>query len=45
MESSGKLCRFATPETEARLIRWARRVTVTGIRHRADLATGSIPPR
>jgi len=38
-----ELCRFATPETEARLIRWARRVTVTGIRHRADLATRMDP--
>ena len=32
-----ELCRFATPETERRLITWARRVTVAGIRHRADL--------
>ncbi len=34
-----ELCRFATPETEASLINWARRVTVTRIRHRADLST------
>jgi Domain of unknown function (DUF222) len=33
-----ELCRFATPETEKRLIAWARRVTVTGVRRRADLA-------
>jgi Domain of unknown function (DUF222) len=34
-----ELCRFATPETERRLIRWAQRVTVTGIRRKADLAS------
>jgi hypothetical protein len=33
-----ELCRFATPETERGLIAWARRVTVTGVRCRADLA-------
>jgi hypothetical protein len=33
-----ELCRFATPETEGRLISWARRVTVWAIRRRADLA-------
>jgi hypothetical protein len=33
-----ELCRFATPATEQRLITWARRVTVTGIRRKADLA-------
>lgn len=33
-----ELCRFATPETEPALIPWARRVTVAGIRRRADLA-------
>jgi hypothetical protein len=33
-----ELCRFATPETEEKLITWARRVTVTGVRRRADLA-------
>jgi hypothetical protein len=38
-----ELCRVATPETERRLISWARRVTVAGIRRRADLATrGSV---
>jgi hypothetical protein len=33
-----ELCRFATPETEARLIRWAVEVSCATIRHRADLA-------
>lgn len=33
-----ELSRFATPETEKELIGWARRVTVSGIRRRADLA-------
>jgi hypothetical protein len=38
-----ELCRVATPGTEPRLIRWARRVKVAGIRRKADLATrGSI---
>jgi hypothetical protein len=34
-----ELCRFATPATERRLIGWARRVTVTGVRRKADLAS------
>jgi len=34
-----ELCRFATPETQRRLVTWARRVTVTGVRRKADLAT------
>jgi hypothetical protein len=33
-----ELCRFATPESEQRLISWARRVTVWAIRRRADVA-------
>jgi hypothetical protein len=33
-----ELCRFATAETEKRLITWGRRVTVAGIRRKADLA-------
>ncbi len=33
-----ELCRFATSETEAKLVTWARKVTVTGIRRRADQA-------
>lgn len=32
-----ELCRFATPETEQKLIAWASRVTTTSIRRRADL--------
>jgi hypothetical protein len=36
-----ELCRFATPESERRLITWARRVTVTCIRRKADLASRS----
>ena len=32
------LCRFATPETEKKLIAWARRVTVAGVRRKADVA-------
>lgn len=35
-----ELCRFATPETEGKLISWARRVTVTGIRRRGDRVLG-----
>ena len=31
-----ELTRFATPETEKRLVKWARRVTPAGIRDRAD---------
>ena len=33
-----ELCRFARPETEKRLVRWARRVGVAAVRRRADLA-------
>jgi Domain of unknown function (DUF222)/HNH endonuclease len=33
-----ELARFATPTTEARLIRWARRVSGAAIRRRGDLA-------
>jgi hypothetical protein len=32
-----ELARFATPETESRLIRWARTVSVGAVRHRGDL--------
>ncbi len=32
-----ELCRFATPETEARLIRWAGGVSCGAIRHRGDV--------
>ena len=32
-----ELARFATPETEGRLIRWAMTVSVGAIRHRGDL--------
>jgi hypothetical protein len=31
-----ELCRFATPENEDRLIRWADDVSCTAVRHRAD---------
>jgi hypothetical protein len=31
-----ELCRFATPEDEARLVTWAKRVTVASIRRKAD---------
>lgn len=45
--ASGSLCidkvveltRFATPETEARLLRWAERVSGAAIRRRGDLET------
>lgn len=33
-----ELTRFATPETEKKLISWARRVTPAGVRERADKA-------
>jgi hypothetical protein len=36
-----ELCRFATPETEAKLLSWATRVTAAAIRRRADKATVS----
>jgi hypothetical protein len=36
-----ELTRFATAETESRLIRWARGVSVGAIRHRGDLAARS----
>ena len=32
-----ELCRFATPDTEQKLIAWARRVTVATVRQRADV--------
>lgn len=38
LEKTVELCRFATPQDEAKLIRWAKRVTISGIRHRADTA-------
>jgi hypothetical protein len=34
-----ELCRFATPETERKLIRWAKRVTVMAIRHKAEVSS------
>lgn len=34
-----ELTRFAAPSTERKLVAWARRVTPTGIRDRADLET------
>jgi hypothetical protein len=34
-----ELCRFATPQIEPRLIAWAQRATVWGIRRRAEVAT------
>jgi hypothetical protein len=37
LEKTVELCRFATPETEKRLIPWARRVSPAGIRRKADL--------
>jgi hypothetical protein len=33
-----ELCRFATPETEAQLIRWAKEVSCATIRRRGDVA-------
>jgi hypothetical protein len=33
-----ELTRFATPETEAALLRWANRVSAAAIRHKGDLA-------
>ena len=33
-----ELTRFATPESEAKLIRWAQRVSAAAIRHRGDLS-------
>jgi uncharacterized protein DUF222 len=36
-----ELARFATPEDEARLIVWARRVSCGAVRRRRDLATSS----
>jgi len=37
-----ELTRFATPETEERLVRWAQGVSCGAIRHRGDLAHRSI---
>jgi hypothetical protein len=31
-----ELCRFATPESETKLIAWAQRVSCAAVRHRAD---------
>jgi len=36
LDKVGELTRFATPEDEKKLVRWARRVTVATIRTRAD---------
>lgn len=44
LDKAVELTRFATPDSEAKLISWARRVSAAGIRRRADLAT-AIPPR
>ena len=38
LDKTVELTRFATPETERKLVRWARRVTVGRIRQRADEA-------
>lgn len=38
-----ELCRFATPDTEAKLLTWATRVSPAAIRRRADAATVSDP--
>jgi hypothetical protein len=37
IDKVSELCRFATPETEDRLIRWAQRVSYGAVRHRGDL--------
>ena len=34
-----ELCRFATPQTEDTLVRWAKRVKPKAVRHRADVMT------
>ena len=39
-----ELTRFATPETEARLIRWAMTVSVGAVRHRGDLEARARSP-
>ena len=39
LDKAVELCRFATPEDEPKLIAWARRVTLSTVRHRADVAT------
>jgi hypothetical protein len=39
MDQIIELCRFATPETEAELITWARRVSVAAIRSKAEAAS------
>jgi hypothetical protein len=36
LDKVAELCRFATPETEDRLVRWAKDVSVGAIRHRGD---------
>ena len=33
-----ELCRFATPDSEQKLIAWARRVSVGAVKHKADVA-------
>jgi hypothetical protein len=37
IDKVAELARFATPETEVRLIAWARKVSVGAVRHRGDL--------
>ncbi len=39
LDKTVELCRFATPSTEAKLLRWARRVSVGRIRERGDEET------
>jgi len=38
LDKTLELCRFARPETERKLIMWARRVSVAAIRRKADVA-------
>jgi uncharacterized protein DUF222/HNH endonuclease len=38
LDKAVELCRFAAPDTEKKLISWARRVSPAAIRHKADVA-------
>jgi hypothetical protein len=43
LKKTVELTRFATPETEERLIKWARRVSPAAVRRRGDAATKAEP--
>lgn len=43
IDKVAELCRFATPQEQSRLIRWAEGVSCAAIRHRGDVAARTSP--